>query len=120
MNSRPLCFALVTLAALTPLTSNASPEKDSINACAHAFAARLSADAVRPLAFKVNYPDHVNATSGSIADSFSMGYSFDLQARDPKTGAVVERARCSTNLRGAVTALRLTPLDNDSTLSAQL
>jgi hypothetical protein len=119
MNIRPLCLAL-TVAALSPATSNASPEKDSVKACAHAFAARLSTDAGAAPAVKLDYPDHVNPLTGSIADYFRMGYAFDLQARDPKTGAVVERARCSTNLHGAVTALRLIPLDNSSTLSAQL
>jgi hypothetical protein len=120
MNTRSLSLALLSLAALSPTISSASPEKDSVNACARAFAARLTGDAARAPTFKIDYPDHVNAPSASIADYFRIGYSFELQARDPNTGAVMERARCSTNLRGAVTALRLMPLNNDSTLSAQL
>ena len=79
-----------------------------MQACARAFAARIAGEPAAVPRYKLDYTD--SRSTGSIADYFPTGSIFDLEARDPKTGAVLARARCSTDTRGAVIALSLQPL----------
>jgi hypothetical protein len=115
----PLRYALaVATAALSPLICHASPVADSVNTCARAFAASMADAGAPPLNYKLQY--HIDRFSGSIADYFGSGYTFDLEAHHPKTGVVIARARCSTNTRGAIVAFTSVPLgDQGAILSAQ-
>jgi|HubBroStandDraft_4_1064222.scaffolds.fasta_scaffold746873_1 hypothetical protein len=112
MNIRHYRFTLLALAALSPAISNASSEKDSADACARAFAAGLGTAAAGPApSFKLVY--HIYQPSSPIAAYFASDYTFDLQARNPKSGATIARARCSTDRHAAVIALNfITPSDD--------
>lgn len=110
MTFRNIALATVTLVALSPVIATASPEKVSVRACARAFASSIGAVGDAP-AYKVAYPTEV---TGSLADFYPTGYTFMLEAHDSKSGAAIARATCSTNSRGAVTAISAIPLDEKS------
>ena len=104
-----LGLALAAVAALTPVISNASPEKAALNACARAFASSLAAPGAATPAFKLAY--HSNEFAGSMLEFYTREYTFDLNANDLKTGLPIARASCSTDAHGAVVALSSIPLD---------
>jgi hypothetical protein len=108
MNIRKLALATAVAAALSPVIAGATPEKDSLNACAHAFASSLAAHGAAAPAFRLAY--HGNEFSGSIVDFYNREYTFELHARDPKTGQQLARASCSTDIHGTVIALSALPL----------
>jgi hypothetical protein len=107
--NRNIPLSVAAIAALSPVISNASPEKTALTACAQAFASSLSAPGASAPAFKIAYRGA--ATPGSMVEFYSRAYSFELQAHDPKTGSTIARASCSTDARGNVVALSAVPLD---------
>jgi len=114
-----LGLALASIAALTPVISNASPEKAALNACARAFATSLAAPGAAAPAFKLAY--HSNEFAGSMLEFYTREYTFDLNANDPKTGLPIARASCSVDSRGNIVALSPVPLNTvRSTLAAKL
>jgi hypothetical protein len=116
MNLRRLGFAVITVAAFSPSMSTASPDKDSANACARAFATRIAAQGAVAPTYKLDYKgDRSWGWSGGV---LATNYTFDLEARNAKTGVAIARARCSTNSRGTIIALSSLPLG--TVLSAQL
>jgi len=117
MNIRNLGLAAITAAALVPSISSASPERDSLKACARAFAASIAAPGAAPLPYKIDYR---GTSSSFLAQYYAYEYTFDLQAHDPKTGAAVARATCTTNYKGDVIALSAVPLEaRTATLAAR-
>jgi len=119
MNLRKIGLAVATTAVLAPAISNASPERDALNACARAFASSLASPGAAAPTFKVAY--HSNIHTGSMLEFYTRAYTFDLHANDPKTGSPIARASCSTDPRGAVVALSAVPLDAaQATLAARL
>jgi len=116
MKFHKFALAVVTIATLVPVVSNASPEKASLKACARAFASTIAAPGAPAPAFKLAYHD----ASGSIlADFYPTEYTFTLEAHDPKSGVAVARALCSTDSHGEVTALSSIPLQTKvATLAA--
>jgi hypothetical protein len=108
MKLRTFALAAAVVAAFSPTICNASPERAAVNACARAFAARIANEPAAAPRYKLDYRD--SWSTGSIADYFPINSDFDLEAHDPKTGAVLARARCSTDTRGAVVAFSLLPL----------
>ncbi len=117
MNIRTLGLWAITAAALAPSISSASPEHASLNACARAFAASIAAPGAAPLPYKVDYR---GTFSSFMAQYYAHEYTFDLQARDTKTGAAVARASCTTNYKGDVIALSAVPLEaRTATLAAR-
>jgi hypothetical protein len=98
-----------SIAALAPAISNASPEKDALNACARAFASSLAAPGAAVPSYKVSYRD--NRFVGSMLEFYSREYSFEMHANDMKTGLPIARASCSADSHGAVVSLSSTPLD---------
>jgi len=110
MKSRHIGLGLIlaSIAALTPIISNASPEKAALNACARAFATSLAAPGAAAPAFKLAYRS--NEFADSMLEFYTREYTFDLNATDLKTGLSIARASCSTDSRGAVVALSSIPL----------
>jgi hypothetical protein len=54
-----------------------------------------------------------------LADFYPTDYTFTLEAHDPKTGAPIARAVCTTDYRGNVTDIASLPLDSKAaTLAA--
>ncbi len=102
-------FGFVAAAALAPAMSNASPEKLSFDACVSAFEKSLTAPGVASTAYKV--VDRAGRFTGSVTQFFATEYTYDLESHNPKSGAVLARARCSTNERGAVLAFSVLPLE---------
>lgn len=104
-------FALAAAAfvTLSPAIVNASPEKNSVKACAHAFASSIASPGAPVPGYKLDYK---TSFSGSmVSDFYPSEYTYDLEAHDPKTGATIARARCSADDRGTVTDITAVPLD---------
>ncbi len=108
MKFRKISLAIVTVASLSPLTSFASPEKASVTACAHAFASTITSKGANGPGFKLDYRARFNS---SITDFYPTEYTFVMEARDPKTGSAIARARCSADSSGVVTGITQLPLD---------
>jgi hypothetical protein len=87
---------------------NATPERTALNACARAFASSLAAAGAAPPAFKLIYGTF---DGPSAVQFFARNYTFELHARNPKTGLPIARASCSTDARGGVLSLSSIPLD---------
>jgi hypothetical protein len=109
---RKILVAAATIAALSPAISTASPEKASAKACASAFASSLAAAGSTAPTYKFAYR---GGLSTSLADFYPTEYSFTLEAHDPKTGAPIARAVCTTDYRGAVTGIAAVPLTGNPT-----
>jgi hypothetical protein len=106
-----VALAVVTIAALSPTVSNASPERISAKACASAFASSIAAPGAGAPAYKVAF----RGMAGSAMDDFYPSeFKFTLEARDPNTGVPFARAVCSTNDRGTVTTISAVPLNADA------
>jgi hypothetical protein len=119
MKYRKVALLLAAAAALAPAISNASPERAALDACARAFASSLAAPGSAAPAFKVAYRG--GQVAGSMLAFYAREYTFELRANDPKTGLPVARANCSTDARGAVTALSPLPLEAEpAALAARL
>jgi hypothetical protein len=100
MTIRHFGLSIAALAAVSPALCNAGTAKASLDACVTAFEKTLApADEARH-AFKVVYDSE--QVSSSIADFYPTSYTFDLQANNSKTGAVVARVRCLADRRGGV------------------
>jgi hypothetical protein len=108
---RKVTLAAVTIAALSPAVSNASPERVSAKACASAFASSIAAPGADAPAYKLAFR---GATGGALADYYPSDFTFTLEARDPKTHLPIARAVCSTNYRGHVTTISAVPLNAES------
>ncbi|HEY6621334.1 MAG TPA: hypothetical protein VIY68_17450 [Steroidobacteraceae bacterium] len=107
MNFRALFLSVASVAAFAPCVSHAATQNSALSACTRAFAARLSTTGSVP-AFKLKYIDQ----PGSAIDEYYSGhkYTFDLQAQNSRTGAVLARATCTTNMRGTQVALSAPPM----------
>jgi hypothetical protein len=82
----------------------------------NAFEKTLPAGDAPGRVYKVLYQD--DRWNSSLAQFFPMRYTFDLQANDPKTGAPLARARCSTDSRGTISKLSALPVTGrDPTLA---
>jgi hypothetical protein len=100
MMIRRFGLSIAALAAVCPAVCNAWPAKAALDACVTAFEKTLApADEVSH-AFKVVYGREAFATS--IADYYRTSYTFELQASNSKSGAVVARALCSADRHGGV------------------
>ena len=113
---RKVAIAAVTIAALSPAVSNASPERMSAKACASAFASSIAAPGAATPAYRVAYR---GTTGSALADFYPTDFTFTLEARDPKSGLPIARAVCSTNHRGAVTTISAVPLRDEAGKLAQ-
>jgi hypothetical protein len=103
-----IALAALSIAALSPTVSSASPERTSAKACASAFASSIAAPGAGTPAYKLAFR---GATGSALADFYPSELTFTLEARDPKTGAPFARAVCSTNRRGDVTTISAVPLN---------
>jgi hypothetical protein len=108
---RKIALAVVTIAALSPTVSNASPERISAKACASAFASSIAAPGASAPAYKLAFR---GTTGSALADFYPSDYTFNLEARDPKTGQPFARAVCSTDHRGVVTTISAVPLNAEA------
>ena len=108
---RKVALAAVTVAALSPTVSNASPERVSAKACASAFASSIAAPGAGAPAYKLAFR---GATGGALTDYYPSDFTFTLEARNPKTGLPIARAVCGTNYRGDVTTISAVPLNAES------
>jgi hypothetical protein len=109
MNAVRFALLAAAAAALFPAISNATPETTALNACARVFASSLAAAGAAPPAFKVIYGGALDGPS--TVQFFARNYTFELHARNPKTGLSIARASCSTDARGGVLSLTSIPLD---------
>jgi len=115
MNIRKVAFAIVTIAALSPAISNASPEKNSVKACASAFASTVTtAGGVAP-GYKLAYR---SGFGSALGDFYPPNTPSPWKARDPKTGSVIAHAVCSADSRGTVTGISTTAVEAKSTAVA--
>lgn len=109
MSNSKAALALVCAAALSPAVSDASSGRIAFEACVGAFEKSIAVPGAPLPQYKVI---HRGAESFSpIEQYFAIEYTFDLAANDPKSGAALARARCSTDRRGVVISLSPLPLD---------
>ena len=108
MNPRTFGLAAAAVAAFSPTICNASAESVAVNSCARAFVDNIAHERAAAPRYKLDYRGSLSGAS--IAYYFPTTSTFDLEAHDSRTGAVLARARCSTDARGAVVALSLLPL----------
>jgi hypothetical protein len=109
MRFRLLFPTALSLAALSPAISQASPESDALGACTRAFESSLFSDTASPPVFKLKYTAGQPSTAWS--NFFTREYTFFLQARDPKTGTARASATCSATSGGNLIALKATQPD---------
>ena len=119
MNAHTFGLAVAAIAAFSTAICNASPETTAVNTCARAFVDNIAPERAAAPRYKIDYRDSLSGSS--IAFYFPTTSTFDLEAHDPKTGAVFARARCSTDASGAVVALSLLSLgDKKVTFTGRL
>jgi hypothetical protein len=117
MDIRKFTLAAAAGAAISPSISTANPENVALNACARAFASSIAAPGSSAPSYKLDYRGA--RAQSALANYYGREYAFILQAHDPKTGATLASATCSSNMRGTVVALSPLPLDSSSpTLAA--
>jgi hypothetical protein len=109
MSNSKAARAIVFAAALSPAVCNASSDVLAFDACVSAFEKSIAVPGSPLPLYKVMHRG-VDSLS-PIEQYFAMEYTYDLAANDPKTGAVLARARCSTDRRGVVISLSPLPLD---------
>jgi hypothetical protein len=110
MKIRHIVLAVASVAALTPVISNASPEKVSLKACANAFATSIASPGVSSPDYKLAY----TGESGSNLMEYAHEYEFMLEAHN-KAGVAFARARCATDANGVVTSIASVPLNQKDT-----
>jgi hypothetical protein len=119
MQFRKSVLAFATIAAISPVITNASPQKVALNACARAFATSIASPGTAAPSFKLNYSG--DQEEGPLAAYYSHQFTFYLHAHDAKTGLALANATCSADSSGTVIALSSTPLDAAApTLAAKL
>jgi hypothetical protein len=102
MYIRKITLIAASFAALTPVVSQASPERAALTACSRAFAANLASPGAAAPSFKVVLRGSSDA--GSVSQFFAREYTFYLRANDQKTGLPLARATCATDASGTVVA----------------
>ncbi len=105
---RHIALAAVTAAALAPAVCIATPQRASAESCARAFASSISAPGAAVRGYKLKYRGEFG---GTLEDFYPTDFTFTMEARDPKSGAAIARAVCSTDSRGTVTGISAVPLD---------
>jgi hypothetical protein len=102
MYLRKITLIAASVAALAPVLSHASAEKDALTACSHTFASSLASPGAAAPTFKTVL--RADSDSGSVLQYFAREYTFYMRATDRKTGLPIARATCSTDASGAVIA----------------
>jgi hypothetical protein len=118
MTIRKILLTAASLAALSPAISIAAPEDTALKACAQAFASSLATGTGTPT-FKLKYESESESASSVVGYYGSHEYTFDLQARNPKTGLLLAQATCSADRRGTILALTATSQEASPALAAQ-
>jgi hypothetical protein len=93
-------LSIAALAAVSPAVCHAWPAKASLDACVSAFEKTLAPVDGVGRTFKVVYDSE--PLSSSIADYYPTSHTFELQASNSRTGAVVARVRCLADRHGSV------------------
>jgi|GEM_PF-5346137 hypothetical protein len=103
MNIRTLTIAAIAaVPTLLPAVCGAADEA-SLNACAKVFAAGLATHGMPVENYRISF---VNRGYVETAAEYDAGiYTYDVTARDPKSGAVMASATCNVDEGAAVTAL---------------
>jgi hypothetical protein len=109
MSNSKAALSIVFAVALSPAVSNASSDMLAFDACVSAFERSIAVPGAPFPRYKVMHRG-VDSLS-PIEQYFAMEYTYDLAANDPKTGAALARARCSTDRRGVVISFSPLPLD---------
>jgi len=114
---RTSALLLAAAAAISPSISSASPESASLAACAQAYAARMANPGMAAPKYHVSYMN--DESSGTLSLIYAREYSFELQAKDPKTGVPMSKAICSASRAGVVTELTIEALPAAPTFAAR-
>lgn len=110
---RTLALALLVGTAGLPAVAMADAP---FSACVNAFTKSIAGDDAPAPTFKVV---HRAEHTGSVLEYFATATTFDLVARNPKTGEVHARATCVADNRGRVSSLERLPLDKPVTSLAK-
>jgi len=116
MNIRKISFAIVAIAAISPVVASASPEEAALNACAKAFASSIAAPGAAAPQFKLNYAQRRFASS--VTDYYARNYTFTMKAQNPKTGTAFASATCLADMHGEVLQFTSTAKPTETTTLA--
>ena len=108
MKLRNIGLAILAAAAVSPSIAGASPSRSSYSACANAFATRLGSAGQQVPKYELVYRNTYD--TDVVSQYYATGFTFDLNARDRKTGAPIASATCRTDLHGVVTSLDVKPV----------
>jgi hypothetical protein len=103
MKIRTLTIAAITaVPTLLPLVCSAADDA-SLNACAKVFAVGLATHGMPAEKYRISF---TNRGYVETAAQYDAGiYTYDVTARDPRSGEVMASATCNVDEGGAVTAL---------------
>jgi hypothetical protein len=108
MNIHTLTIAAIAaVPTLLPAVCGAADEA-SLNACAKVFAAGLSTHGTSAGTYRISF---MNRGYVETEAQYEAGiYTYDIAARDSKSGAIMARAACTVDEVGTLTALTYVPL----------
>jgi hypothetical protein len=102
MYLRKITLIAASVAAFSPVLSQASPVQTALTACSRTFAESLASPGTSAPTFKVVLRS--DSDLGSVSRFYAREYTFYLRATDRKTGLALARATCSTDANGSVIA----------------
>ena len=109
MNVRLIAIAAIAAVAdIQPSNSRASSDVAALTACAKVFAAGLSTRAAPATGYRITFANRGYVET--VAQYESGIYTYDVVARDAKSGAALASATCTVDETGAVMALSYVPL----------
>jgi hypothetical protein len=108
MYLRLLAVAAIAATTLHPGLSRAGSDDVAISACERVFAAGLSTRVIPPAGYRITFSNRGYVESEA---QFEAGlYSYDVVARDRRSGVALASATCTVDEHGAITALSYVPL----------
>jgi hypothetical protein len=108
--------SILTASALLPLLAHASVETKSAAACAQAMASTMAASSTEVPKYRFRYVE--DSSPSAMSYFYGQALTFDVQAKDPKSGVTIARATCEIGRDGNVAKLSALPLKAPATTLA--
>jgi hypothetical protein len=116
MKTRNIVASILTASALLPLLAYASVETKSAAACAQAMASTLAAPSTELPKYRFRYVE--DSSPSAMSYFYGQALTFDVQAKDPKSGATIAHATCEIGRDGTVVKLSALALRAATTLAS--
>jgi hypothetical protein len=115
MDFRRIAILTAAAAVFLPALSHADSQDKALNACARAFATKISALGSDPQ-YRVTLPPLV---SSPVTDYYAREFTFTMTARGVKSGAPLGEATCSATTQGRILAISFKPATGEATLASR-